>query len=965
MIRLAYDSEQEQKVHIDGGQRQLHWNLGGRNDYRLPRQYDLLPPGSETTNLDKDVSRSESDLLVFISSRMNSEMEPARKIAVESVKRVEFGRPWAFEYTSASTETAEATYLRKVREADFVVWLVGSETTQPVVDEINEAMAFDRRLLVFKLPAKQRDSQTEDLLERVGDYTKWKSVDCIEDLSNAVNESFADAMVQAVRNPFTPARRRKLLQDSRLSVARCKEQLVSLGVEESVADKMANDRELGHVLETPATGAFTVVGEQGSGKSLAVERLFQRSAADAAEDSSRPFPILVRARDLTGPLPRFIEASLHGYTDAYNPRVLFIIDGVDEVGPSRATDILRQVAAYVDANSEATVISTTRALPNMGVPDQQIKIEALEDKESLSLVERMLGRPIEARDMQLWPQSIRQARRIPLFAVMIGTLLRDQPDLSFSSSGQVIGQVADQLLRHEEDNPEELDRLLQLLAVKAIESGTRVDPDAITPVRAKQAMLRGSRVVEGTTESLDFALPVFREWYASRALIERAISVDRLQSLSDRWIPPLSVVLGSGVDDVGEAVLAHIASIDPGLAGILLKENTPDPIQFWGKVPVEEDPQSFGIKVREAMALWKTSLGELYHEIGPVNTENQVSTLAIQGEQRYLTTSWYAGQSLLANIVELRDYLPDRWPNFDWPVVRHWEIEPDLSGPSWWHYFKTQEQLSESLSEALDNYSLASDSIDFRRELAWNFALQVRQRGALQQEPLGIARVLEYLDSLGPNTTVVSNRGRDFRPGDLEIVAQHLSTIVEQGETEVSSSWPGPDLPFVSGSIWNLYSDEQLLKRAKEVYSGAIRIYVSIVERWLPRFSRRLPFYRIFPVRLEGWIQPGRKQDSQDTRDRGPVLDWYVRILPEIQPSEVSFELDLRSTNGLDREFFDRDELFEEERSAFDVHRSNLPGAFSMTLTRSSMSELLDPYPATELAHSWLRHDLKELGWER
>ena len=63
--------------------------------------------------------------------------------------------------------------------------------------------------------------------------------------------------------------------------------------------------------------------------------------------------------------------------------------------------------------------------------------------------------------------------------------------------------------------------------------------------------------------------------------------------------------------------------------------------------------------------------------------------------------------------------------------------------------------------------------------------------------------------------------------------------------------------------------------------------------------------------------------------------------------------------------FFDRDELFEEERSAFEVHRSNLPGAFSMTLTRSSMSELLDPYPATELAHSWLRHDLKELGWAR
>ena len=161
--------------------------------------------------MSEHVNRSETNLLVFISSRMNSEMEPARKIAVEAVKRVEFGRPWAFEFTPASPETAEATYLRRVREADFVVWLVGSATTQPVVDEINEAMAFARRLLVFKLPAEQRDSQTEDLLGRVGEFTKWKSVDPIEDLSDAISDSFADAMVQAVRKPIRAGSKAKAL----------------------------------------------------------------------------------------------------------------------------------------------------------------------------------------------------------------------------------------------------------------------------------------------------------------------------------------------------------------------------------------------------------------------------------------------------------------------------------------------------------------------------------------------------------------------------------------------------------------------------------------------------------------------------------------------------------------------------------------------------------------------------------
>ena len=113
--------------------------------------------------MSKKVYRSEDDLLVFISSRMSDDMEPARKIAVEAIEQIEIGRPWAFGFTPASAETAEDTYLRKVRESDFVVWLVGAETTQPVVDEVNEAISSDRKLLVFKLPAEQRDFQTTGL----------------------------------------------------------------------------------------------------------------------------------------------------------------------------------------------------------------------------------------------------------------------------------------------------------------------------------------------------------------------------------------------------------------------------------------------------------------------------------------------------------------------------------------------------------------------------------------------------------------------------------------------------------------------------------------------------------------------------------------------------------------------------------------------------------------------------------
>ena len=246
------------------------------------------------------VSRSEDNLLVFISSRMNTEMKPARKIAVEAINKVEVGRPWAFEYTPASSEPVEDIYLRKVREADLVVWLIGAETTQPVVNEINEAIVSGRRMLVFKLPVEQRDSRTHELIERVGIYAKWNEVGSIEDLSKSITEAFSDEIIRAFRNPILPSRSQKLHQDIRLSISRCREALVSLGVDEAVAEEMANEREQGNCLKLPSTGIYSVVGEQGIGKTLAVERLFQAAAVDAAQDSSQPFPVFIRARDLTG-----------------------------------------------------------------------------------------------------------------------------------------------------------------------------------------------------------------------------------------------------------------------------------------------------------------------------------------------------------------------------------------------------------------------------------------------------------------------------------------------------------------------------------------------------------------------------------------------------------------------------------------------------------------------------------------
>ena len=906
-----------------------------------------------------NIMRSEPDLLVFVSSRMNDEMAEARKITAETIRGIDFGRPWAFEYTPASSEPADDTYLRKVRESDLVIWLVGSDTTQPVIAEINTAISAGRKLLVFRLPNEQDDSNTVGLMQRVGNYTKWKRVARIEDLANEVRNAFSDEIVRAFRNASPPARSSRLEQERRLSISRCKQVLTSLDVDETIATQMAGDRAVGAQLSVSGAGAYTVAGPQGIGKTLAAERLYQRSIESAMEDALQPAPLFVQARELTMSIKDYVEQSLDGHIDPFNPRVFLIIDGLDELGLSKAANLIGQISIYVDANPGVTVVSTARTLPGLSISGERIELATLEEEESLHLMGRVLGKPVEELQIHQWPQSIRDSLKLPLFAVIVGALLRDNSKLSLASQGELVEQLAAKLVSQSEGNTEDLDRLLQTLAVESINSGARVQFASISPVSARQALLKNSRLVDEVSNSVDFTLPIYREWYAARALIEGTISLDDLVDISDRWIPALSVILHSGPEQLRDRLFSHLILSDPGLASLLLKEQSSN-LMGLNLLP-EASPHIIGEKIRGAMGEWKTALGDLYCEIGPINDAGEVPTIGIEVRPQSLTFSWYAGSAKLEPIVNLKDYKSDLRPDWDWPSIFSHRLSEHGSGEPWWHYQETQEALSQSLEDELTRHSLTLHSMEARRELAWNFALDVPRPMGRTPAVFPISDVLDYIKSFSPNTTVGSLRGRDYRPRDLAVIAEHLSELAEQGITEIANPWPTGDLPIVSGLILNGYSDQRLLERATAIYEGALRIYQSMVERWFTCFAGRLSHYRLFPVRLEGWLVA--TQDNSSIRGDTRGLVWCTRILPEGQQSEVVFQLATSLSTPEIRELFNSESLFNEEELAFRNHRQGLPGDFSFSWSNSWLSELLQDYPATDLATNWLLSDLRELGW--
>ena len=153
---------------------------------------------------DEIIQQSESEFLVFISSRQSPEMDEARRQAHEVIDEFPLTRPWAFESMPASSEAAREHYLRYAYQSDFVIWLVGRETSPAVVDEIQACMSVQGKLLAFLLPSQCRDEQTKRLVDTVSGYATWRQIDCADDLGANIRAALQDEIIRSVRNPNPP-----------------------------------------------------------------------------------------------------------------------------------------------------------------------------------------------------------------------------------------------------------------------------------------------------------------------------------------------------------------------------------------------------------------------------------------------------------------------------------------------------------------------------------------------------------------------------------------------------------------------------------------------------------------------------------------------------------------------------------------------------------------------------------------
>ena len=782
---------------------------------------NITEPDLEPENTSS--SQGESQIRVFISSVMSGLMD-YRQAAKGAIDDIPFARPWLFENTPASSDSAVDLYLRKVAEAEITIWLIGDTTTQPVVDEIHTCLNGDNRLLAFKLPAASRDVATENLISDVGSQVKWRNVNSIKDLAIQVQAAIYDEATRGIRGRTAPNRLQHLLELRRLSVARTKRMWTTLEVPDEIATELADNQFVGDVVEFPNLGLHVLMGDQGTGKSLASERLLQKSIDSALADASQPFPVFVKARQLNEPLNEYVNRMAGNLASPLVQGTVVIVDGIDELGISQANSLIDQLVVFTEANPKATIVASARPLPGLKRDGTRVTIPLLTEEQSLELIHKIAGEQVMSGIRLSSSGAIGDATKRPLFAVMMGVELRHNPDDGLLLPSEMVRRIAERAFADTELPTDRVDSLLKTLAAQTTIAGTPVPKSQISSKFPEQHELSDSRLVFEEDGAVDFTLAIFREWFAARAIIERDVEIQTLAPMSDRWIIPVSIAINADDEELSRSIVTTSASVDPGFAIQLLKEI--DPGWYWSptNIPRFSTAMEMGEQIYNAMEDWRQGLGSLFESIGPIGRDGDIAALGITIDDPRLTTSWLFSNVNQPKVMELPPDLQNMphghkskgW--FDWRMR-------GLPRTRAWPWIVTRDELVDSMAELLDCRRLSLYTTDGIAEISWGLALELQRATHSNPTSVEISDAVKLIDADPLGASFSGRRGATtaLSPSDIDLVKRHLTRLSADGQTHISDPWPSENRDVSGSWFWERYTDDQLLARTEAVYAAALR----------------------------------------------------------------------------------------------------------------------------------------------
>jgi len=763
-----------------------------------------------------------------------------------------------------------------------------------------------------------------------------------------------------------------LEQLRRESRGRCIIHWMAAGLTESEAAALADDPLVGKPDDwfTAHQGKPVVVveGSLGAGKSLIVERLLQSAIQAAQQSEEAPLPAYIPAEAMKrsmGQLREVVAAKTSRLGDASIRGAFLVLDGLDEIGWDCATRLFDEARVLLHTWPSSRLVIASRPLPGLAGKDEKVLVPPLSEEEACALVTRVSGEDRDAHTIQRirhivrdLPASLRDAVHLPLFAIFLGVLLREESGAVPQSPGEMITRVAHRALRGARADAAIICPVLTKLAALTTSFGGPVPVSELGGLIEARPLL-DSRLVVESGGKLAFALPVFAEWFAAESLRSGKPSPRDLaddENQMERWRYPLVILAATGTHEQVSHYLAVLAERRPAFAAEVVRDGLGSVGR--GEAAALPPAQECGRRVRTAMQSWATGVGPLAQLIAPVKSDGTVRAVCVAPRNKWLSIAWYYGRG---DSQEILPFPPNYWTSptrFDYRMAM--SARPGHQAAWAWQW--THRQLASALSRLLDDRRLPVDSGPLAREAVWEAALALTGRGSLHEKPILLAEIERHIGSIEQHLSPAQRRGsisvsagHGRRSHDLRWLQHQLERMREEGAGELAPPWPGRDrdLSQYGSWVWSAYSEDGLLRRAEAVYLGAMEGYRQLVETWFPTFAGDLEMWVVMPARFVAVLMPP-KSDVGPPSDTDPLIGWYLEALPYGSNNSVEIRLGEHMPSG--------DAIFSFLRQNREAQRPHTRWS-RLSYQGFGPLDIFGTTPATELAYDWLWDDLKRISW--
>jgi hypothetical protein len=896
--------------------------------------------------------------LAFISSVIDDELLAVRKRIVATLGQAPFLLPWAFEMTPASSEAVGDDYLRKVREATLVFWFAGTRTTPPVEREIAEALAADRRLLVFALPAQERDHPTEELLEKVRPHARYRRLADLDGLEAEIEAAVADELVRALDGEPSPSRSERLDSLGRKSRARCIQRWLAAGVELGPARELAGDVDVGaapdHLLPGPSSPFIALVAEAGCGKSLACERVLQAAIAAQLAGTGEPVPVYVTAREAVGHLKELVTTASEGLGDPDRCGAVVLVDGADEAADGAAL-LLAEARELAHGWPRTRVLLGTRPLGQFDRIPEVRKLPRLNDAQARRIVGLAAGREITCGEQAGWSPPTKDAASVPLFALLIGRHIALHGMVGEASRTTLLAELAERGL---EGAGEGARPLLRRLAVASIARGVGRVPRSELGGTEALAALESSRLIASSEGEVWFPLALMAQWFAAESLAEGEPSGSALVGNTtdlELWRYPLAILAATAGHREAFAVFAPLVEAHPGFVSQIVEESI---VRWPGSRGSAPPRQEAGTRIRETMTPWLVGLGPLASVLWPrLSPDGRLPPLGIEVEGERLLVAWYAGEEESAGDVlslppGVRLGEASAAEAAAWPRLRGAAPPRQAS----WALRFTFDDLRRQLESILNHRTLPLEGTRLEAPRIWRAARAVLGLPETHAVPIDLSAVVERAGELEASCGEDPWRAPGHAIDLTRLIARLERLLANGGETLAP---PPLEVERRGGILLSPKARNELtLDHVRAVYAAAIDSYVELTDSL---FAGLRPFMQItvlLPAVLRGHVYLSGDPSTQVGTEH---LQWWLNPLPPGQASEVEI------TGPETREQLDRfaegwDEEADEATVRARAYRPEQARWIGLFL-RSGYLGVHGPLAVEEIVYEWLWSDLQRIKW--